>query len=78
MDKFKEKIEEIVNKVKNDKDFASKFKCDPVKAVEDVIGVDLPDDKINGIIDAVKAKLTSDSVKDTVKDVGNTLKGLFK
>ncbi len=78
MDKFKEKIEEIVNKVKNDKDFASKFKSDPVKAVEDVIGVDLPDDKINGIIDAVKAKLTSDSVKDTVKDVGNTLKGLFK
>ena len=39
---IKAKIEELVNKVKNDKDFAAKFKADPVKAVEGVIGVDLP------------------------------------
>lgn len=33
---IKAKIEEIVNKVKNDKDFAAKFTSDPVKAVEGV------------------------------------------
>ena len=78
MDKFKEKINEIVKKVKEDKGFANKFKDDPVKAVESVIGIDLPDDKINGIVDAVKAKLTSDNVKDTVNEIGDKLKGLFK
>lgn len=39
MDNIKEKIEEIVEKVKNDKDFAKKFKEDPIKALEGVIGM---------------------------------------
>ena len=77
MDNLKEKIEEIVAKIKSDDGFASKFKSDPVKVVEEVIGVDLPDDKINGVIDAVKAKLTGDNIKDTVSDIGDKIKGLF-
>ena len=77
MENLKEKIEEIVAKIKSDDGFASKFKSDPVKAVEEVIGVDLPDDKINGVIDAVKAKLTGDNIKDTVSDIGDKIKGLF-
>lgn len=60
---IKAKIEEVVNKVKNDKDFASKFKADPVKAVEEVIGLDLPDDQINAVIDGVKAKISVDDIK---------------
>jgi hypothetical protein len=44
---FKEKINEIVEKIKSDKDFAAKFKDDPVKAIESVSGLDLPDDMIN-------------------------------
>ena len=59
---IKAKIEELVNKVKNDKDFAEKFKKDPVKAVEGVIGVDLPDDQINKIVDGIKAKITADGI----------------
>jgi uncharacterized protein YpuA (DUF1002 family) len=74
MDKLKEKIEEIVKKVKEDKDFAAKFKADPVKAVEGVIGIDLPDEQINKVVDAVKAKITTDNIKD----IGSKLKGLFK
>lgn len=57
---IKGKIEEIVEKVKSDKDFASKFKSDPIKAVESVIGVDLPDDQIKGVIEGVKAKISID------------------
>ena len=57
---IKAKIEEIVEKVKSDKDFASKFKDDPVKAVESILGMDLPDDQINSLIDSVKAKLAAD------------------
>lgn len=63
---IKAKIEEIVEKVKNDKNFAADFKADPVKAVEKVIGVDLPDDQINKVIDGVKAKISVDDVKDKV------------
>ena len=68
---IKKKIEEIVNKVKNDKDFANKFQKDPVKAVESILGVDLPDDQINNIIDGVKAKITSDKAGDMIKGLLN-------
>ncbi len=73
MNDIKEKINEVVNKVKNDKDFASKFQKDPVKAVEEVLGVDLPDDQINQVVDAVKAKVTVDNASDMFDKV----KGLF-
>ncbi|MBQ7009358.1 MAG: hypothetical protein IJN05_09125 [Ruminococcus sp.] len=54
---IKEKIEEIVDKVKNDEEFEKNFKENPVKAVESVVGVDLPDDKIKPIVEGVKAKI---------------------
>lgn len=63
---IKARIEEIADKVKNDKSFAENFKKDPVKAVESVIGVDLPDDKINAVIDGIKAKTSVDDVKDKI------------
>ena len=66
---IKAKIEEIVNKVKNDKDFASKFQADPVKAVEGVIGVDLPDDQINQVIGAVKTQVTASGVMDKLSGI---------
>lgn len=59
---IKAKIEEIVNKVKNDKDIAAKFQKDPIKTVETLIGVDLPDDQIKKVADAVKAKVDLDKV----------------
>lgn len=67
---IKAKIEELVEKVKNDKNFASSFKSNPVKAVEDVLGVDLPDDQVQKIADGVKAKVNLD-------DIGGKLGGLF-
>ena len=73
MENIKEKIEEIVNRVKSDPDFEKKFKENPIKALEEVIGIDLPDDKINEIIDAVKAKITIDDGKEIL----GKIKGLF-
>lgn len=61
MEELKEKIEEIVDKIKSNPDFAKKFQSEPIKALEEVIGIDLPDDKINEIIDAVKAKINLDN-----------------
>ena len=63
---IKAKIAEIVEKIKNDKSFASDFQKDPITAVEKVIGVDLPNDQIEKIIEGVKANITVDDVKDKV------------
>ncbi|MDE5860172.1 MAG: hypothetical protein K2H23_07320 [Oscillospiraceae bacterium] len=66
---IKAKAEEIVNKIKNDQNFAAEFKANPVNAVEKVIGVDLPDDQINKIVEGIKAKISVDGVKDKVSGV---------
>ncbi|MBR3645927.1 MAG: hypothetical protein IKN54_05870 [Lachnospiraceae bacterium] len=57
---IKAQIEDIVKKVKDDPKFMDEFQNDPVKAVESIVGVDLPDDQINGIVDGVKAKISVD------------------
>lgn len=67
---IKSKIDELVNKVKNDKDFGKKFQENPTKAVESVLGIDLPDEQINKIIDGIKAKISLD-------DIADKLGGLF-
>lgn len=72
---IKAKIDEIVNKVKNDKNFAAEFSADPVKAVEKLLGVDLPDDQINKLIDGVKAKIGASDIMDKV---GGLLGGFTK
>lgn len=63
---IKAKIDEVVNKVKSDKDFAAKFQKEPIKAVEEVLGVDLPDDQIKSVIDGVKAKVNLDGIADKI------------
>ena len=61
---IKAKIEEIVEKLKSDKDLLNKFNTNPVGLLEELIGVDLPDDQINALIDGIKAKLKADDVLD--------------
>lgn len=70
---IKAKIEEIVQKIKTDKNLLSKFRSDPIKTVEGLLGVDLPDDIIEKIVEGVKAKITVDDVKGAL----GKLKGLF-
>ncbi len=61
---IKAKVDEVVNKVKSDDKFAEKFKSEPIKAVEDVIGVDLPDDVVKNVVDGVKAKINIGGIAD--------------
>jgi len=70
---IKAKIEEIVEKVKNDKTLMSRFQSEPIKVVEELIGVDLPDDQIEKVVDAVKAKINLDSLSSKLGGLG----GLF-
>ncbi len=66
---LKDKIEDLVKKVKSDDDFADKFKKDPIKAVESVLGINLPDDQIEKIIDGIKAKVTLDKADDLMGSI---------
>ena len=70
---IKAKIDEIVNKVNSDHDIAKKFQSDPIKTVEGILGVDLPDDVIKQVVDGVKAKIDIDGLKDKLGGLG----GLF-
>lgn len=70
---IKEMIQMMVEKVTSDKDLMEQFKKDPVRVVEKVLGIDLPDDMVEKIVDAVKAKITVDKLDD----VAGAFKKLF-
>lgn len=70
---IKEKINEVVEKVTKDDELKELFQKDPVKAVEKVLGIDIPDDIVEKIVDGVKGKMALDKVSDTF----DSLKKLF-
>lgn len=70
---IKAKVNEVVDKVKNDPKIMEDFQKDPVKTVEGIIGVDLPDDVVNNIVSGVKGKVTLDKASGLIDKV----KGLF-
>ena len=70
----KEQITKAVEKISGDKKLQEQFKSEPVKALENVLGVDLPDEVVEQVIQGVRAKLTVDKASDVV----GSLKGLLK
>jgi len=71
---IKEKIEEITEKIKNSDDLMAKFKAEPIKTLEGLLGIDLADEMIEKIVDGVKAKISLDKASDLLGGLG----GLFK
>lgn len=59
---IKKKIEEIVEKIRNDKDIQKKFEKDPAGLVKELTGMDIPTDQVNQIVDGIKAKIKLDGV----------------
>ena len=59
---IKAKINELVEKIKNDPSLTANFQKDPIGTVEKLIGVDLPDDQIQGIVSGIKAKIDLDKL----------------
>lgn len=57
---IKEQISTAVEKISKDKALQEQFKKEPVKALESVLGVDLPDNVVNQVVQGVKAKLAAD------------------
>ena len=67
---IKAKAAELVEKIKEDPALLKEFRENPVKVVETILGVDLPDDQINQLAELIKAKIDLDKV-------GSLLGGLF-
>ena len=66
---IKAKVEELVEKIKKNPALLKEFKENPVKVLEAIVGMDLPDDQINQLAELVKARLD-------LEKAGNLLKGL--
>jgi hypothetical protein len=70
---LKEKAEELIEKIKNDKDIAAKFQKDPVSTVEELLEIDLPNDQIMAVAEFIKTKINMDKLGNAL----GGLKGLF-
>ena len=69
----KDKAEEIIEKIKNDKSIAAKWQKDPISTVEELVGIDLPNDQVQALVDFIKAKIDMDKIGNAL----GGLKGLF-
>ena len=65
----KAKINQVVEKVTKDKDLKEKFQKDPIKTVEGIIGVDLPDDAMQKVVEGVKGKISLDKLSGALDSV---------
>ena len=67
---IKAKIEEIVKKLMSDKNLMAKFERNPVSVIEELIGIDLPDQQVNQLIEGIKAKIKLEQVGDVLGGIG--------
>ncbi len=70
---IKQTIANTVEKIRKDEKLQSDFKTDPVRTVESLTGVDLPDGAVDKIADAVKVRLTAGNLDGAV----DKIKGLL-
>lgn len=66
---IKAKIEELVSKFQKDPSLLKRFQQDPVKTLEELTGVNLPEEQLQPLVAGVKAKLAA-------ADLGGKLEGL--
>lgn len=59
---MKAMINEAVEKITTDKTLMEKFQKDPEKAIESIIGIDIPDGVADQVITMVKAKLAGNKL----------------
>lgn len=70
-------IKEVFDKLSKDEKLQEKFFSDPTSVLEKLIGIDLPNDQINAVIEGVKAKLKLDDVAEKAQGIMGALGGLF-
>lgn len=69
-DKIKDIIEGLVEKITENKALMKKFEDEPVKVIESLLKIDLPDELMEKIVDGVKAKIDLDKIGDMLGGLG--------
>ena len=67
---IKEKIEQVAKKLMADKSLMARFERSPASVIEEYIGVDLPNDQIDKVVDGIKAKIKLDQVGNALGGIG--------
>ena len=70
-------VTDLVGKLQGNDDLIQKFTANPVKTVEELLGIDLPDEQVNAVVTAVKAKLQGGEVIADAKSLLDKVKGIF-
>ena len=70
-------ISDVLEKLQNDDGLLTKFKANPTKTIEGLIGVDLPDEQIDAIVKGVMAKINVEDVAKKASGILGAIKGLF-
>ena len=70
---IKEQIAKVVERIAKDETLQALFQKEPIKEVEQVLGVDLPEEIIEKVIQGVKAKISVDKISGAM----DSLKKLF-
>lgn len=68
---IKKTAEELIEKIQKNPDLLKKFKTQPIKVVEELIGIDLPDAQIEQLADLIKAKIDLDKIGDVLGGLGS-------
>ena len=67
---IKAMIEQAAKKLMSDRDLLEKFEKNPASVIEELIGVDLPDEMVNQVIEGIKAKIKLDRLGDVLGGLG--------
>ena len=70
---IKELAEKAVETIKGDEHLLESFKTNPIKVVEKVLKIDLPDEILEKIVEIVKTKINIDDAKEALGKIA----GLF-
>ena len=73
MSDIKSIVEQIVKKLQSNPDLLKKFKDDPVKTIEGISGIDIPDGVEDEVAKGVKAALAKDTASGIVDAVKKML-----
>ena len=74
----KEKVEELVKKLQSDPSLLKNFEQDPIKTIEKLVGVDLPDEKIQPLIAGIKVANKGCETRSCPQRIINTAMGLLQ
>ena len=68
-----DKVEDLVKELKKDDALRAHFKKEPVKILEELTGLDLPDEKVKKVVDLVEAKIDDADVDEKLAALGDKL-----